>query len=328
MLTQNLFENVLLDPAIQSADTLYIVSGYASATMVSRHFNELKKERKKVRIELIVGMAVQDGIAERDHIEFQNLSENYPGMFTCSYVAHRPSVHSKTYAWYSDNTPKIGFTGSANYTLSGFSKYRKEAMIAHDARQAREYFDSIVQDTVECRNPQVNNLITVYSAPHYSTQIASVNRGEIASINRDERDVNDLIDFPHVTLSFLVRGGDTGRKSGLNWGQRVRRNPNQAYIAVPMSIARTDFFPPIGEHFTVFTDDGHELICVRAQQGGKGIETPHDNSQMGIYFRSRLGVPMGSFVERADLERYGRTDVVFYKIDEKIYCMDFSVSQP
>ena len=318
MLTQDLFENVLLDPALQSADTLYIVSGYASATMVSRHFNELKRERKKIRIELIVGMAIQDGISARDHIGFQRLSESYPGLFICRYVAHRPSVHSKTYAWYSDNMPKIGFTGSANYTQSGFSRSRREAMIQHDARQARAYFDIILEDTVECRDSQVNDFITVHSELHYSMRDASVNRGE--------REVNNLANFHRITLSHLDNRGGTGQRSGLNWGQRPGREQNQAYLRVPMSISMAIFFPPIGEYFTVITDDGEILICVRAQAGGKAIHTPDNNSQMGIYFRRRLGVPMGSFVEREYLERYGRTDVDFYKIDAETYYMDFSVS--
>jgi hypothetical protein len=32
----------------------------------------------------------------------------------------------------------------------------------------------------------------------------------------------------------------------------------------------------------------------------------------------------GAFVKKQDLERYGRTDVVFYKIGDEYY-MDFSV---
>lgn len=74
MLTQNLFERVLLEPANQSANTLYIVSGYASATMVSRHFIQLIKNKKRVRVELIVGMAIHDGISKKDHTGFLYLT--------------------------------------------------------------------------------------------------------------------------------------------------------------------------------------------------------------------------------------------------------------
>jgi hypothetical protein len=49
------------------------------------------------------------------------------------------------------------------------------------------------------------------------------------------------------------------------------------------------------------------------------------NSLLGEYFRNRLGLPNGAFVTKADLDRYGRTDVVFYKFDDEEYLMDFSI---
>lgn len=42
--------------------------------------------------------------------------------------------------------------------------------------------------------------------------------------------------------------------------------------------------------------------------------------------RNRLGLANGQYVTRQDLERYGRTDVDFYKIDEETFYMDFSVN--
>ncbi len=84
------------------------------------------------------------------------------------------------------------------------------------------------------------------------------------------------------------------------------------------------FFPDIGVQFTVYTDNDKVLICTRAQQNGKAIHTPHDNSIIGKYFRERLGLRLGALVRKEDLERYGRTDIVFYKIDNETYYMDFS----
>ena len=66
------------------------------------------------------------------------------------------------------------------------------------------------------------------------------------------------------------------------------------------------------------------LECCRAQDGDKAIETPHDNSEIGRYFRNRLGVPFGEPVERKHFEAYGRFNVRFYKIDEENFFMDFS----
>lgn len=108
---------------------------------------------------------------------------------------------------------------------------------------------------------------------------------------------------------------------------RDGREPNQAYIPLKTEICNTDFFPPTGQHFTINTDDRKILVCSRAQQNGKAIHTPHNNSQIGEYFRNRLNVTNGELVTMNDLMNYGRTDINFYKVDEENYFMDFSVSK-
>jgi hypothetical protein len=135
---------------------------------------------------------------------------------------------------------------------------------------------------------------------------------------------------PMVTLPLTMRDPRNGsiivhNGAGLNWGQRAGRNPNEAYIPVPAPVARQNFFPPRQTHFTVYTDDGDTLICVIAQQGSKCIETTFSNRILGVYFRRRLNLPLGTYIDIAHLNAYGRTDVDFYKIDAETYYMDFSV---
>ena len=67
------------------------------------------------------------------------------------------------------------------------------------------------------------------------------------------------------------------------------------------------------------------MILRIEQQNNKAITTPARNSDLGEYFRNRLGLANGDFVTREDLDRYGRTDVIFIKLDEETYYMDFSV---
>lgn len=129
-----------------------------------------------------------------------------------------------------------------------------------------------------------------------------------------------------VTLSLLSKTGETGTKSGLNWGQRNNRNKNEAYIPLPAPIARTGFFPLEKRHFTVITDDGHQLILRVEQENNKAITTPLSNAQLGEYFRNRLGKANGEYIWRKDLESYGRTNVTFYKLDEEQFYMDFSIT--
>ena len=107
-------------------------------------------------------------------------------------------------------------------------------------------------------------------------------------------------------------------------GTVSKRDPNQSYIGLPASLQRSGFFPDVKHRFTALTDDEKIFTCVRAQANGKGIETPQDNSEIGRYFRQRLGLPSGAYISVSDLKKYGRTEVKFYKLDEENYVMDFS----
>ena len=75
----------------------------------------------------------------------------------------------------------------------------------------------------------------------------------------------------------------------------------------------------------MLTDDGVNLILRVEQQNDKAITTPLNNSLLGEYFRHRLGMENGAYINRQDLENYGRTDVTFYRIDDEQFFMDFSV---
>lgn len=143
------------------------------------------------------------------------------------------------------------------------------------------------------------------------------------SIIQTSLEIIDL--YKSVKLSLLARNGEPGRRSGLNWGQRPNRNPNEAYIHLPRRIAKSGFFPLEERHFTAITDDRHQLILRIEQQNDKAITTPARNSDLGEYFRNRLGLANGEYVSRDALDRYGRTDVTFIKLDEETYYMDFSV---
>ena len=112
--------------------------------------------------------------------------------------------------------------------------------------------------------------------------------------------------------------------SGLNWGQRPGRNPNQAYLAVTADIQREGFFPDIGIKFRLLTDDGYEFICVRAQQNGKAIHT-ENNNDLGRYFRNRIGVRSGGLVTIHHLLVYGKTWVDIHRVQDLVYHLDFSV---
>ena len=131
--------------------------------------------------------------------------------------------------------------------------------------------------------------------------------------------------YIRISLTARVRGEErVPSRSGLNWGQRPGRNPNQAYLPITAEVHRSGFFPTPGTSFSLESDDGVIFECVRAQQDGKAIETPANNALIGKYFRERLGVESGESVAIWHLTDYGRTSIEIFKIAENRYFLDFS----
>jgi hypothetical protein len=309
---------VLLEPIRQGAENLKILSGYATHTMASWHITEIASQGfAPIDITLIVGMCRYDGISKSVHEGFidlvnRNGTPNQSNL-SCQYVVEGVPVHSKLYVWERNGTPFRAFIGSANYTQSAFSRQRRELLQECDPDEALDYFESVERDTMYCNHAEIEDKI-IFTQAHpvlsaEETPLVSVRGAGVES----------------VTLTLLARNGETGAKSGLNWGQRDGREPNQAYIPLPVNVARSDFFPLNKRQFSVLTDDGNQLILRVEQQNDKAITTPLNNSLIGEYFRRRIGIANGAYVWRRDLESYGRTNVTFYKLDDEQYIMDFSV---
>lgn len=322
MITADISNAVLFDPLKLDVNELYIVSGYATPTMLSWYIKNLEQRTlSPIAISLMVGMLPFDGISVSVHEGFvQLIQDDKPQeikKLECSYIYDLPSVHANLFIWAKNKIPQIAFTGSANFVQNSFvGHHRQEIMINCNPENAFNYYQSLIDRSIYAQHSEIEEYIQI----HPSHSILDQENTLIEGININQTP------YPMITLSLITpRTGEPGEKSGLNWGQRSGRNPNEAYIPLPAPIAKSDFFPLDKRHFTVITDDRHQLILRVEQQGNKAITTPARNSDLGEYFRNRLGLANGAFVTKGDLERYGRTDVDFIKLDEETYYMDFSV---
>lgn len=314
---------VLFDPLSMDVNELYIISGYAAPSMLAWYIKKLEhKASMPIKINVLVGMTPSDGISEAIHNEYLQLldaprPEHISGV-SCNYLYRAPAVNSNLYIWCKDRTPVIAFTGSAIFSkLSFFGFARQSVMVQCDANDSLQYYDDLEARSIRADAHDTDSLITIRNKP---------NAFDLENKHSTVADEFRMNGFSVVDLSLITkRTGEPGRKSGLNWGQRPGRDPNEAYIPVPAKVARSGFFPTDNEQFTVHTDDDHELILRVEQEKDKAIATPDNNSLLGEYFRNRLGLPNGAFVTRADLDRYGRTDVTFVDMQDGSYYMDFSV---
>ena len=322
MVLKDIAKTVLFEPLSHDVNELYIVSGYATPTMLSWYIKNLyHKTQTPIRIHLLVGMVPFDGISVSVHEGFIQLVRGEQpqeiAKLECSYIYDAPAVHSNVFIWAKDGSPVLAFSGSANFVQSSFvGRHRQEVMNECDPQEALKYYQSLIDRSIYVHHAEVEEYVVI----HPTHAVLDLENTLIEGFDLMAQD-----GYQTVTLSLITRTGEPGKRSGLNWGQRPGRNANEAYISLPSKIAKGGFFPLEKRHFTAITDDRHQLILRIEQQNDKAITTPARNSDLGEYFRNRLGLANGAYVTRADLDRYGRTDVVFLKLDEETYYMDFSV---
>ena len=165
LLSDDLFSKVLLNPAKDGASDLYIISGYASSSMVFNHAEKLKKQNTNININLIIGMTCRDGLSKTNHRGFQNLVNNdLSDIFNCSYIMNHPPVHSKAYIWAKEEKPFIAFVGSANYSQQAFlGNLQREVATKCDPATTYDYYKSLIDESIYCNHQDAEEVITLYN---------------------------------------------------------------------------------------------------------------------------------------------------------------------
>ncbi len=310
MILTNLYDDVLLTPIQSRNSELFAVSGYASATFANKHLND----NSDFNLNLIIGMPGK----RSDHLGFIRLYDIYGSRFNGYYLNTNPPVHCKTYAWFEDEQPLLGFAGSANYSQTGFTSTLQQNQISHEDPQViKNLYDLLLPNCVSIPDYEFDGVSSIVSPKAKSTFEGSITPGGLIWEIPDVR----------VRISFLALNGTLPARSGLNWGQRPEQNrePNQAYLSLRKDARQEGFLPPLGETFTLLTDDSNSFDCVVAQQGRKAIHSTLNNSEIGLYIRQRIGVEPGEFIDISDLENYGRTDYTIEKINDETFLLDLSL---
>jgi len=104
------------------------------------------------------------------------------------------------------------------------------------------------------------------------------------------------------------------------------RNPNELYIPYPVFDRNRSkgFFPPINESFELTLPDGKVISAKVCQQNGKAIMS-NPNSELGKWLlRDVFNLPEGTIVTYSMLEKFGIDSVIFTKLSDKKYKIDFT----
>lgn len=309
------------------SDELIIVSGYVGPKPIR------KLEGLPIRSKVLYGMYPVDGIQQKLHDELINFQQSNSKVDI--YYSSLP-VHSKCYVWLKNGEVRHALLGSANFSVNGLST------------PYREILSETTTDTFEPLGKYIKEIFAQsYSCLDNLVNTKSTNRAE-----RQNPDINpEICDM----ILFDPRTGEVQNAAGLNWGQNPNSHttPNDAYLPIRADHIRNypNLFPikddtwksNLGnrkekgrrsrhnESIEIIWDDG--VVMEGLLEGNYTIEnkiypkqiSSHPNkSEMGVYLRERLNVPLGQPVRRYHLENYGRLHISVSRIGEGIYYFDFS----
>lgn len=234
MLKNNSTQKILFTPLKKEVDELYILSAYATPNMLSWYMKNIyHKTAVPIKINLIVGMVPFDNLSVSVHEGFQSIvSSELPhevASVKCSYVIDKPAEHANLFIWCKAGQPVTAFMGSANFVQSSFvGRHRNDLMNVCNPEEAINYYNSVIPRTVYCNHAEIEEYIIL--RPTHPVLDLECNL------------VDELDEYDSITLSLVTKSGEPGTRSGLNWGQRRGREPNQAYIPLPSKIAKSGFF--------------------------------------------------------------------------------------
>lgn len=290
------------------------------------------------KIHLLVGMARDGAISTRTHELFKEWVKSSREYLDIRYPDPRlsPLVHTKLYAWAKNGSFDTAYAGSANLSTDGFNIGRdasecqqENILVPVSVDYAKKYIDTLFDASLSCADPVVDSLFAFPEAPYDILANKSLPPVPPLPEPKSEREER-LKDFPSVKLYLYSRTGEGAsyNGAGINWGLRPdRANKDEAYFAVPANIGRSNFFPVKNTPFTVYCDDGMELLMRVAsgsdRRSGKDMSTIH-NGDLGTYIRKRMGLKPGTKVGIRELLDYGRTYVTITRTSEGNYYLDFS----
>ena len=339
MYTEDFEKRILFIPARKdgaACNHLKIVTAFTDVERISSHILELYGGRNKeytsnIKIDIILGMTKGAGLTLKKHkkiCSFIKRQNSVPGMpkVTCRYIVEGKPVHSKVYVWCKGNKAVEAYNGSANYTMNAFDK-RRECMDLCDAKEAKHYYRSLLPDTIDCFDEQVNEKISFSSKKNVEDDISDTN---LENLSWEHYQKLEPIDCIEVSL-LKADGNETGYGSGVNWGIRkngYKRNRNQAYIPYNSADQKKGFFPEMNADgtypaFKVVAKDYDAFFMRQAQANGKALETPESNAIIGEWIRHEIGVPDGTYITKQMLENVRGTKVTFMKYEDGIYVLEY-----
>lgn len=206
--SDSIAQQLLFDPITDGANRLCILTSHATPSMASWLLKSYEEKGiTDVEVELIISDVIDEGIDDISHEGFKELHGNrYSSIwsnFSCSYLFQPPALKQNYYIWLEGDKPVKAFGCSYEFTQQSMLRTRSGSMHTRLAAYALGLYEKAVDRSIYCNHSEVDDYIVVHSS---STALST------SSATSEENCVH---------LSLLARGGETGTKSGLNWGRET-----------------------------------------------------------------------------------------------------------
>lgn len=324
----------ILDNEFRVASSVTIASGYTSIDVLyafRQSFIDIAKKGGVAR--LMLGMAFYEGLSQKKLDVVSRLNEELIkfGNKSGVYVANGRRYHGKVYC-FNRNGKNVIYVGSSNFSASGTKGNIECTIPILDGNQQTNilrFIEDLYSDEYAVLIHKAN--ITIPNR-HKIVHTKVTNQWkQLKRFSPSKIDIKQLSKF----IFPLDRVIDKS-KSNLNiyfgkgrWNRITDQILPRPWYEIEL-IATKDLYTqahyPKGD-FTAYTNDGY-VIPMRTQGDHyKNIRSRQSLQLFGIWLKGKLeknGVlKRYEPVTRDTLEEYGNDKIIFYKIEEGRYFMDF-----
>ena len=315
----------------QVAQKVQIATGYVSGESCS--LIKTLAIDKNVSVELVVGMALKDGLTNN---QFVKLSELNTALQEASlggvYIVKDFAFHGKvTHIQCRDGD--IAYTGSSN--LSGIipignndgRNYEIDVRLVDTTHT--EHIHQLIEDLKAKSSlpfEEIKDQIRIVKMP-VETLIGQNNVIEVGQTEYLSHLLNselgEAFELPLSTEQASSLNAYFGKPRISKSGKAKPRDWYEVNLVLPKEARSNAIDYPILEEFVVVTDDGFEFVGKTSGQGAKNFSSRKNNKIIGRWLKGRLqesgALVRGQLVTAEVLNKYGKTSLTMIKTNRTKY---------